>query len=82
MLGDILRSAAPDHVIMLQTPNPRHNLEPEPFWVLPGPPSCSGGAAQLPSIAQLPALEQPPGEGADCPPEVRCAGVLCLMLAL
>ena len=60
MLSDILRSAAPGHVIMLQTPNPRHNLPPEPFWVLPGPPSCAIQPAASHRILELPALPQTP----------------------
>ena len=63
LLAEILQAASPQHVIMLQMPNARRNLPPEPFWVLPGPPSALQ-QAQQPRIVQLPALAQPAQDGA------------------
>lgn len=61
---------------MLQAPSARRNLPPEPFWLLPGPPSALQPPPQ-PAIVQLAALAQPAQEGACSPPH---AASLCLFV--
>ncbi len=62
LLADLLQTAQPSHVVLLQTANARRNLPAEPFW------AAGDGPGQVPApasiILQLQAVGQLHAEGA------------------